>query len=371
MRTWSWWNRLGWPVRPEPRVSGDWGLRRLCLRIAQWGVVGLLALGGDVEGHSQEVGETKAPPGREPPELQTLLLEYQHRLLKARGPADEWYRMQLRGYMAQFQQAGDLAVLEWIQRELQDPDPARPPPAQIPIRIREIHSSYAVMANRYSEPVQIWLRTELDALERNLARAGRIEEARAVQAKAASFRGPSTASSTSRPSLSQPGAKPRPEWSSSSGGKVQPSATGVKLQGPGNLFPPYQIAMTFQNIELGRDFAVSGEFRIEGNAGGFALGSGEKDCVTIYWSRGTSWMVQHRGTERIILDRPAIAWSPEQWQKFQLTKKGQELEIRLDRSLATVRLPRGIGRYRFGLMTGYAPSSIEVRNLTIGALNEE
>ncbi len=307
----------------------------------------------------------------EPAELKNLRMEYQQRLLKVRAPADDWYRMQLRAQLPRYQKAGNLDVALLLQAELADPDPDRTPPADkpFPAELAGIRSTYVMQAQRLTAPVRDWYRQQLQLLERSLTQQGDLAGAKTVRAVLETLASPSA-----RPAVAPPvaGTAPagEPIWSAPLGGAVKGDGKSARLKGPGRGHGPLEIAMAFMRGELPKDFRVAGRFRISGNAGGFVLGRNEDDCLTVYWSRGTSWAVQHAGPDRRIVDRPALAWNPESWQEFELRRQGYDLTVKVDNSVAVIRLPKGIGRWQFGVLTVYQPSEMEVKDLVIGGAQE-
>ncbi|MBU4459907.1 MAG: hypothetical protein KJ579_05010, partial [Verrucomicrobia bacterium] len=73
------------------------------------------------------------PAAPEPVELTTLRIEYRQRLVKARTPADELYRSQLRSLLERYKRAGNLDASVAVQAEMQNPDPTQPVPPDKPL----------------------------------------------------------------------------------------------------------------------------------------------------------------------------------------------------------------------------------------------
>lgn len=300
----------------------------------------------------------------EPANLRILRTEYQQRVLKARLPADEWYRTQLRAQLPRYQKTGNWDVATLVQSEINDPDPERSLLADrsIPPELAGIRRSYVLQSERLTAPVRDWYRQQLQLLERALIQQGNLLGAQTVRAEleavemavARPIRGRGvTASYRESP------------WSNPLGGEVKAGETHMMLKGPGRGHGQLEIAMSFHQGELSKEFKISARFKIEGNAAGFVLGRNETDCLTVYWSRGTSWAVQHTGPERRIVDRPALAWKPGAWQELELRRQGSDVLVKVDQSSILVPLPKGVSRWYFGVMTAYHPSTIEVRDLVV------
>ncbi len=297
-------------------------------------------------------------------ELKILQMEYQQRLLKARAPADEWYRRQLRALLIRYQKAGDTELVGILTSELADPDPNRPLPGARawPADLMGLRKTYVTQARNYTAPVEDWYRNELRNLERARVRAGDLEGAQLVRARIEAVTVEPTTPLTSRQlSLTN-------QWTVLCGGTIQGSGGRITLTGPGSGYGALQLAIALSPWEISRNVKVSGKIRIRGQAGGFALGRNEKDCVTVYWSRGTSWGVQHVGEERRILSRPALAWKPESWQTFEIFRERDDLIVKIDSTVDRIELPKGIGRYCFGVTTAYQPSAVDVDDIKIEEL---
>lgn len=303
------------------------------------------------------------PAAPEPVELQTLRIEYRQRLVKARTPADDWYRGQLRSLLDRYKRSGNLDASVLAQSEMTNPDPTQPVPPDKPLPpdLAGIRSTYVISAKRLTRPVEGWYKQQLENLERTLVQQGNIAGAQAVRAEL----GGKPASGVGM--AANPATPIAGEWTVPCGGKFKGDDRNADLKGPGTGHGDLEWASAFMGRGMERDFTVSGRFRITGNAGGFVLGRDDRDCLTVYWSRGTSWVVQHIGQERRLVIQPVLAWIPESWQDFELRHEGSELVVKVDKSTSTVKIPKGIGKWHFGVMTGYSPSGMEVKNLKIAS----
>lgn len=296
----------------------------------------------------------------EPAELNTLRLEYQQRILKARAPADDWYRMQLRLLLARYKQAGNLDAATAAQAEMDDPDPTRPLPSEKPIPpdLAGVRSAYVMNARRLTEPVDAWYRQQMEALERSLVQRGDLAGAQAVRNRMGAGAPPAPAT---RPGGDASQMELKVPW----GGRLTGNLAAGKLEGPGKGFRELAMAMALTDRRLKGDFKVQGEIQVSGICGGIVVGRDENSCATLYWCKGHSVVVWHDGASRRMVAQPPLPWKPGRWQELAVERQGDTVMVRLDGKSGAFGLPPGTGQARFGFMVAGAGSCVEFRKIAI------
>jgi hypothetical protein len=298
-----------------------------------------------------------------PAELLRLRADYERRLAEVRGPADDWYRMQLRGLLPRYEKTGDLELLALIRGELAHPDPSRAPETQKPLPpdLAGIRASYVLQAQRLSQPVEQWYRQQLQALRADLVRQGRLTDAAAVDGELAPS--PKANPVGPSPAVAKEGWNQPSAWRTPKGGRLRVRDDEVVLSGPGNMV--FEMALALCSVPDGAEYTIAGEICVS-TAGGLLLAADPflKAFVLISTSPLGTRVFEGRGNSVRLM---AVA-SPEhlasEWMPFEIERKGDKIRIRFGRARTTLKLPDDVRGTAWGLATA-SQNQVAIRRVTI------
>lgn len=306
-----------------------------------------------------------AGAGGEPRELTDLREAYRQRVADAMEPVQARHLRRLHGLRDSLRAAGRFAEAEAVQRRIvwmagEDPVPV-PAEEPEPLELDAAEREYGVFARNALAPVDAWYLAQLGALERWLVQRGNAEGARAVRAAMPGDPGAEQTASAVTPGDALGRLS---EWEAPFGGDLRVRDGEISLAGPGRGDPHLLIALALFGRELGPEHRIAGRCLLEGDSGGFVFGS-RRQFVSVYWSRGSAWVVHHQGRARTVLARPSFAWKPGVWQAFEIVRSGGELRVTVEGVTERFDLPRGCRGTQFGLLTHYEPSVFRVRGLSL------
>lgn len=274
-------------------------------------------------------------------------MEYQQRLVKARTPADDWYRMQLRALQERYRQAANLTASLVAEAELAAPGSSvvTQGNVSVPADLRSLYQTYKAQSQRLSEPVDRWFVQQLGSLKNTLVREGRLAEALAIdQALKAVGSSPAIGGedrSDSWLSLRR--------WRVPSGGHLSLQEGALVLRGPGDL--PFRMTVALCEIPLTENVRIEGEIEIRGggglvvaaasNLGEFVFLSSSDEGTRIFEVIGRNVRVVATVSGRRHLN---------EWVPFELQRVKESIRIQLGSDRANI--PIG-GRYgaSWGLIT--------------------
>lgn len=343
------------------RRQAPWALARVrggCWRPDVWTACVLVAAALSVQSAPAAPGDD-APT--EPAELKNLRMEYQQRLLKARAPADDWYRMQLRALHGRYRQAANVTALLGIESELMEPGSWIGGQASnaAPAELRSLYQTYVAQCRRLTEPVDTWYRAQLGTLRSALIREGRLADATSIEKALASDR--------RAPGMLAPQALGddllRPDrWVVPHGGRFSLRDSVLTLTGPGDL--PFRMTVSLSKIPLEDGTKIDGEMEITGG-GGLVLGADSSLGKFIFIStspEGTRVFEVVQRNARVVTvvsDRRQLnAWIP-----FELQRAKDAIRVRFGADRTSIPLD---GRYgdKWGMITSEA-NVIRLRSIRI------
>lgn len=304
---------------------------------------------------------------QEPAELKTLRIEYRQRLVKARTPADELYRGQLRSMLDRYKRAGNLDASVAVQAEMQNPDPTQPAPPDKPLPpdLAGIRSTYVLATQRNAQPVDAWYRQQLEALERVLVQRGDIAGARSIRAVIDQGRSAGAGLPAASQSLLD-----RAHWEVPYGGKLKNRDGGLAFSGGGTL--QHQGAVAFLDRPLGSSCSITGEINHTGGpAVGFALGNENTHQVALFniFPGGKNEINLNLANREVVshIGTLPIEWRSNRWIAFMITVEGERATISVGTSQVSISLPNNMKADHFGLVA-FEASTIELRNLSVQGL---
>jgi hypothetical protein len=301
---------------------------------------------------------------QEPAELKTLRIEYRQRLVKARTPADELYRGQLRSLLERYKRAGNLDASVAVQAEMQNPDPTQPVPPDKPLPpdLAGIRSAYLVNATRQAQPVEGWYRQQLQMLERTLVQKGDIAGARVVRGAIDNRRmveaGP-TAWQLEMMDLSR--------WTTPYGGKLKIRDGVLSFSDGGTM--KHQGALAVFAKPLRSPCVITGAVYLgAGSFGGLVLGDASSMRYALFntfpESKKEINLNISNGDQMEHMSVLPIEWRASRWLPFRVAVTEQTVSISIDESHASAGLPSAVSPSRFGLIV-YESGSILLRNLDV------
>lgn len=295
---------------------------------------------------------------KEPAELRNLKLEYQQRLLKARAPADDWYRFQLRALLARYRQAANLPVALGIEAELTDPGSwiTAQAPNAVPAELRGLYQTYVSQRQRLTESVENWYQAELGSIRNSFVREGRLADALSVEKAIAAERRDAqiTAQETKDDLL------PLARWEVPCGGRLSLLDGVLCLEGPGDL--PFKMTVALSNLPLTDGTTVMGEILISGG-GGLVLAATPSlgEFIFISSSSGGTRVFEVLQQSARVVSVVSERRQLNEWIRFELQRVEDAVRVRFGADRTTIELD---GRYgtRWGIVTAEA-NTLRVRSV--------